>query len=462
MNAPPAPVSRRGFLIGTGALAVGFSFRGPAQTQAAPRTADSPKADDGSIRVTAEDGAPDDPESWLVLTPDALTVYSGKVELGTGIQTALTQIVVEELRLGVADVAYVQGDTLLTVSQGGTTGSKSIQNGGVQLRQAAATTFGELLARAAAHFGTDAADLIAEDGRFRVRGGDGTQVAYATLLADGVSVVPLDEGAPLVAPGDYAVVGTEQPRVDLPAKLDATFHFLPDVTPAGVLHGRVVRPAGRNSRDPVIGDLDRARAIEGFVDVVRHDRFIGVVATCEWAAARAADPATGITVTWGEGPKLIPQEDLPTALRDPANQYGTDVEIDNDVDAVFATADTVLSAQYFSPFQMHGGMGASTGVADVRAQPDPDTGFQATIWSGTQNVTALRCAAPSPCSSDSTSPWSTWSTRRRAAATATTAPTTRRPMPRCSRRPCTHRYECSGPVWTSTAGNRSAAPRPTT
>lgn len=393
MSAPTTPFSRRGFLLGTGSLAVGFSLLGGAPAQAAQRGSQRhPRADDGSIRVTAENGSPGDPESWLVLTPAAITVFSGKVELGTGIQTALTQIVVEELRLGVGDVSYVQGDTERTVSQGTTAGSKSIQTGGVQLRQAAATAYAELLARAAAHFGVDAADLVAADGHFQVRGGDGTQVGYATLLADGDSVVPLDKDAPLVAPDDYVVVGTEQPRVDLPGKLDATFRFMSDVAPEGTLHGRVVRPAGRNSRNPVIGNLERARAIEGFVDVVQHERFIGVVASTEWAAVRAADPDTGITVSWDEGPALIAQEDLPSALRDPANSYATVVEIDGDVDPVFASADTVLTAQYFTPFQMHGGMGASTGVADVRAAPDPQTGFQATVWSATQNVTALRGA----------------------------------------------------------------------
>ncbi|WP_127357073.1 xanthine dehydrogenase family protein molybdopterin-binding subunit [Actinacidiphila soli] len=370
--------SRRQFLTGAAAIAVAFSVgTGVAEADAG----------DGLVRI--DDTAGEADQSWLVLTEDAITVYSGKVELGTGVQTSLTQIVVEELRLRVGDVRYVQGDTLLSVSQGGTTGSKSIQNGGVQLRQAAATAYGELRRRAAAALHVDADKLSAADGVFRAKG---RTVSYAALLRTGSSVLPLDAAEPVLAPRDYKVVGTSQPRVDLPGKLDATFAFLHDIVPAGTLHGRVVRPPGRNSRNPVIGNLDRAQAVEGFVDVVQHDRFIGVVAATEWAAARAAAPDTGITVTWSDGPALIPQADLPTALRDPANHYATVVEIDDGVDPLFAQADTVLAAQYFTPFQMHATMGASTAVADVRSQPDPVTGIQATIWSGTQNVTALRGA----------------------------------------------------------------------
>ena len=142
---------------------------------------------------------------------------------------------------------YVQGDTLLSVSQGGTTGSKSVQNGGVQLRQAAATAFAELRRRAADALDVDPTKLRPPTASSRRRA---ASVSYATLLKTGSTVLPLDTAAPLLAPRDYMVVGTSQPRVDLPDKLDATFRFLHDIVPAGTLHGRVVRPPGRNSRNP--------------------------------------------------------------------------------------------------------------------------------------------------------------------------------------------------------------------
>ena len=80
-----------------------------------------------------------------------ISVHSGKVELGTGVQTALTQIVIEELHFASAKVRYVQGDTLTTPDQGTTAGSETIQNGGPELRAAAATAFQALLDLAARH-----------------------------------------------------------------------------------------------------------------------------------------------------------------------------------------------------------------------------------------------------------------------------------------------------------------------
>jgi nicotinate dehydrogenase subunit B len=240
--------TRRGFLAGAGALAVSFSFLGRASALAADA--------DGLVRVVATGAQAGATESWLILTEDAITVHSGKVELGTGVQTALSQIVVEELRLDVADVDYVQGDTRLSVGQGVTAGSKTLQNGGPELRQAAATAYKALLERAAEHLGVPTSRLEARGGRFHVTGADDRSVTYAKLLRSGNTVVPLDPDAPVVDPDDYRVVGTSEPRVDLPPKLDATFRYASDVRLPGMLYGRVIRPPGRNAR---FASLDAAK-----------------------------------------------------------------------------------------------------------------------------------------------------------------------------------------------------------
>src|SRR5258706_5212309 len=134
MTTPEIP--RRLFLKGVGSLAVGFAL---APALGLADVAVAAAAGTGRLRIdpTAHVGVDD---SWLILTPGRTTIYSARVELGTGVQTALTQIVVEELRLGMKRVDFVQGDTILTPSAA-TTGSKSLQNGGPLLRQAAATAY---------------------------------------------------------------------------------------------------------------------------------------------------------------------------------------------------------------------------------------------------------------------------------------------------------------------------------
>ena len=66
-----------------------------------------------------------------------VTIYSGKVDLGTGVYTALTQIAAEELCVPMDRVVMVTGDTALTPDQGVTWGSLSIQIGGMQIRRPA-------------------------------------------------------------------------------------------------------------------------------------------------------------------------------------------------------------------------------------------------------------------------------------------------------------------------------------
>jgi nicotinate dehydrogenase subunit B len=383
-------VSRRGFLLGTGGLAVSFSL-GPAVLGSSPAAA----AAGGGVRVTKGTGAGS--LAWLVLTPAAISIHSGKVELGTGVRTALTQVVVEELHFASAKVRYVQGDTLTTPDQGTTAGSKSIQNGGPELRAAAATAFQALLDLAARHFGVPRSRLTANDGVVTDTG-TGRSVTYTRLLSGQSAAMAADASAPLAAPASYQVVGQSVPRAELPGKLTASFRYVQDVSVPNMLHGRVIRPTGRNASFGSFdaASLTRARAIPGFVDVVRQGNFVGVVAETEWAAIQAADPETGVQVVWQDGQPLVPQAALPDALRDPTHHYRTVEEVNTgDVDAGLAGASVTHQAGYFTPFQMHGGMGPSCSVADVRRRPNSATGVQATVWSSTQGVYALRATVAS-------------------------------------------------------------------
>src|SRR5437588_8159339 len=99
------------------------------------------------VRPAGSDGAF---ETFVNISADgAVTAYNGHVDLGTGIRTALAQIVAEELELSFARVAVVLGDTALVPNQGPTIASETIQISAVPLRKAAAQARHFLLARAA-------------------------------------------------------------------------------------------------------------------------------------------------------------------------------------------------------------------------------------------------------------------------------------------------------------------------
>ncbi len=113
--------SRRGFLKAGGALVITFALRPCSAATAA-------------IATPAKTVATDEVDGFLAIdAPGRVTVYSGKVDLGTGLETAMSQIAAEELSVPLDRVTVIQGDTALTPDQGITWGSLSIQNGGMQI-----------------------------------------------------------------------------------------------------------------------------------------------------------------------------------------------------------------------------------------------------------------------------------------------------------------------------------------
>src|SRR5215475_6171620 len=283
-------ISRRDALLGSGALVVSFSLPasiGSAQAQGAAKP----------LALTEVD-------SFLAIDKAGnVTVYSGKVDLGTGIATALRQIVAEELDVPTSRIQLVQGDTSLTPDQGTTWASLTIQVGGVQLRQAAAAARQALMTEAAKKLGTD--QLTITDG---VISGNGKKVSYGELIGGKTFAVTLDPKQPVKekAPKDYKVVGKSLPRVDIPDKVTGRFTYMQDFKVPGMLHGRVVRPPAIGAKLESVDD-SAVKKIAGVVKVVREGNFLAVVASNEWDAIRGA---TALKAIWSKSEMLPDQAKL--------------------------------------------------------------------------------------------------------------------------------------------------------
>jgi nicotinate dehydrogenase subunit B len=328
----------------------------------------------------------EDVEIFVEVAADGgVTAFNGHVDLGTGIRTALAQIVAEELDVAFDRVTMVLGDTASVPNQGPTIASETIQITAVPLRAAAATARRFLLARAAEVLEADPADLAVEDGLVRLREGN-RHTTYAELVAGQSYRVALDHGAPVKAVDSYRVVGQAVARVDIPAKATGEFTFVHDARIPGMLHGRVVRPpyAGIDAGDLVghaFVSLDESSVadIPGFVAVVQIRDFVGVVAEREEHAVLAAER---LRVTWRQPPDLPDLNRPEGALR--ANPSVARTLLDRgDTDAALAGAATAMTRTYVWPYQMHASIGPSCSLADVR----PD-GVK--IWSGTQNPHPLQ------------------------------------------------------------------------
>jgi CO/xanthine dehydrogenase Mo-binding subunit len=187
-------------------------------------------------------------QAWLSVGADGrITVYSGKVDLGTGVRTALMQMVAEELDVNLKQIDMVMGDTLTTLDQGQSAGSLSLQNGGGTLRQAAASARQALLSEAAGRLQVNVADLMVSDGIISTLQGD-RKVSYSALVDGAPLNVKLDPKAPLKAYVDHKIVGKSIPRVDIPAKVTGQFLYMHDFKLPGMLHARMIRPSGQGGQ----------------------------------------------------------------------------------------------------------------------------------------------------------------------------------------------------------------------
>jgi nicotinate dehydrogenase subunit B len=369
-------ISRRDLLKSTGVLVVGFSFFG---------TAARALAQGEGLSVDGMD--PTVLDSWLAISKDGtVTVFTGKVELGTGVVTALAQIVAEELDVSFNKVYMDSGDTDKAVDQGVTAAARTIERGGMQLRQASAAARQELLKLASARLDSPVDKLTVTDGVVSVIGSPSKKIAYGDLLGGkrfNIKIVAAGVGWDMkVAPDvpakntkDYKIVGKSIPRVDLPEKFTGEFVYSQDASVPGMLHGRVVRPATSISA-PASIDESSIKNIPGVVKIVREGTFVGVVAETEWAAIQAAQ---ALKVTWSEPTlkMMSGPDEVFDYLKNTKSFKDSVVTNRGNLDDGFSQAQKKYEATYYWPFQLHGMMGPPCAVADVQ-------GDKATIWTGTQ------------------------------------------------------------------------------
>src|SRR5258708_3018351 len=143
---------------------------------------------------------------WVRVHHDGtVSIFSGKVEIGQGISTALLQTAAEELGITLGRIRMVPADTAVSPDEGVTSGSLSIQDSGVALRRACAQARALLLERAAARLGVSPRDLQVADGAVRAAGRSKSFwecAGDAPFVCDDRKNTPLNSSHPIIS---YAV-----------------------------------------------------------------------------------------------------------------------------------------------------------------------------------------------------------------------------------------------------------------
>ena len=315
-----------------------------------------------------------DVDGWLSIAADGtITAYTGKCEMGQGLYTAQTQLVAEELCVPIERVKLIQCITGVTPDQGVTSGAQSHpQNfNHANLALAAATAREALLQMASKQWGVPVERLSAGSGMVR---NSARTITYGELIGGRKFNITLNPNAKRKAPREWTIMGNSVKRLDMPEMVTGRFEFVHNVRVPGMAHARVVRP-------PTVGatlvsvDESSVSKLPGFIKVVVKKDFVGVVCEKQWQAVQAANQ---LKVQWKPGPKLPPQATFYDHMRKLPSRDTMLVD-SADVDATLAKAAHVVRSTYLHPYHMHGSIGASCAVADVKAD-------SATVWSPTQGV----------------------------------------------------------------------------
>ena len=355
-------ISRRDFLKTSGALVIVFSLDAYAQPARLP----------GSLNGNRMLNA------WLRIDADGtVTIFTGKIELGQGIGTALAQIAADELDVELPRIDVVHGDTARTPNEGQTAGSLSVEQSGTALRLACAEAREILLAAAGAKLGVPASDLTVADGAITTP--SGAQTSYWDLAANAHLQRDATATAKPKPASAHRWVGQSVRRRDIPKKFTGGAAYVQDVRLPGMVFGRVVRPPSPGA-ELLAADEARVRSLPGVVAVVRDGSFLAVAAAREEQAI-AAREALRQSARWKETELLPPSGDA--LYRDlMARSVPAQTVVDKSAPAA-AEPVKRLEALYTRPYQAHASIAPSCAVAQW--QDD-----KLTVWTHSQGVFPLR------------------------------------------------------------------------
>lgn len=332
----------------------------------------------GGFNRPAEIGA------WLHIdSSGAVTVFTGKVELGQNIRTSLTQVVAEELRDSVVRIRLVMADTALTPFDMGTFGSQTTPQMASQLRRVAAAARETLLDLAAEQTKIERASLTAKDGK--IVGPNGRPSLDYGELTKGQKLLKTVTGqVPTTPATKWKVAGTSVPKVDGRAIVTGAHQYSTDVRRPGMLFGKVLRPPSYKAKMESV-DTKAAEALPD-VKVVHDGEFVGTIGPTEQAAAVALD---AVKAEWKE----VPQSSNETLFKDLKNSPapgrgrgfggrgggGTRGSIEDGLKA----ADQTVKATYTIAYIAHAPLETRAAVAEW-------AGDKLTVWTGTQRPFGVR------------------------------------------------------------------------
>lgn len=393
-----ATLARRGFLVGTGAVAAGLAvgtwlFR---REPANPLLRELPA---GATALNA----------WVRIDAHGVTLVTPRADMGQGACSVQAALIAEELDLawgrfevepGPPDAAYYNGsvlaegfavaatsDSFLARSARDaadvlgkfaavqvTGGSSTVRDAFDRLRVAGAVARQMLLAAAARRTGLPPDRLRTADGHVLLP--DGQRLPYTALAAVAGGLQPPREVA-LKPASQWRLLGRPLQRLDIVAKSTGTAAYGIDLRLPGMVYATVRTNPRRGGG---VRRVDAARAVKarGVLKVVPLPDGAGVIADNTWRAFQAARL---LDIEWGAAPYPPTTQAVfeQVAAAFTAERRDSRLKDDGDVDAALqaAPAGQVLAAEYRLPCLAHAPLEPMNAVALLKDG-------RLHLWTGTQ------------------------------------------------------------------------------
>ena len=359
MNAQPV-ISRRSFCLRSGALVLSFAI--PLRPRAAAK-----QHLPGSLEKSPF------LDAWIRIDEDGkITVFTGKVELGQGIKTAIVQVAAEELKVESSDIHLVTADTRLTADEQFTAGSHSLQDSGTAIRNAAAQVREILITKAAEQWMAGREQLTASHGL--IQGPNGRSASYAELVAGAELHIEAMPTSALTSPENFTQMGKPVHRLDIPAKVTGGEAYIQDMRLPGMVHARLVRPPSAGAK-LLNADLASVASMPGVLKVVRDGDYLAVIARDEFQAVQAMRRLAALS-QWQELSRLPDENNLASYLTGLA---ADDAVVIEQRSAGPSSDARVFEARYTRAYQCHGSIGPSCALAQW-------VDGSLTVWTHTQGV----------------------------------------------------------------------------
>jgi nicotinate dehydrogenase subunit B len=312
--------------------------------------------------------------AWIhILEEGTVKVFTGKVEVGQNIRTSLSQAVAEELHVPLSSVVMIMGDTDLVPPDGGTVGSRSTPQMGLQLRKAAATARMALIAMAAKTWSVDAGALKAEQG-FVINTVSGKKIGYGELTRGQQMLLPLTNDVKLKAAADWTVAGKTSLKVDGNLYVTGKHKFVSDMKVPDMLYGKILRAPAYQSK-LLSADVSKAEAMPG-VTIVKDGDFIGLVASNPRIAAKAVQ---AIDAKWDIPAQPARAEIFDYLVKNSVGTRGTTPELEQALTAADLTLKNTFNINYIAHVPL-----------EPRAALAEWTDGKLTVWTGTQRPFGVR------------------------------------------------------------------------